>query len=194
MAAGRLALRRSSLPVASLHRSLPRTAFALGGRTNVRCGHCLKNGYSSLERLDRRPKCLAKAQSSSPLIGVRGEDGGVVSDSEFVRQKRERSTFLVRRYQKNNQNVRQMVWPGARAIMRTLLSGHIPKSAWDAVVCEQAHSRRGKKLPETSPGREAALLLIHLQVSKVILSYVGLRFSQVRAVRLSSHPGATYRS
>ncbi|XP_042559176.1 1-phosphatidylinositol 4,5-bisphosphate phosphodiesterase epsilon-1 isoform X2 [Clupea harengus] len=191
MPASRLGLRRSSLPaVASPHRP-PRGFFGLGDRTNVRCGHCLKNGYSSLERLDRRPrrKCLLKAQSSSPLASVYGrDDDGVVSDSEFIRQRKERSTVLVRRYQKNNQRIRRTVFPGARAIMRALLSGHIAEAVLDAVRGQQLAHRGGKNLPECSPGRDAALLTIHLQVSKALLTYPGFRFSQLDHVLILSQP------
>lgn len=193
MPTSRLGMRRSSLPAASPLRTSRGTLVsasgrvgegALGARPNVRCGHCQKNGYSSLEHLERlerrpRPKCLLKAQSSAPLLtygGDRDDGGGALSDSEFVRQKRERSTFLVRRYQKNNQKVQRTVCPGARTIMRTLVSGGISKAAWDA-VCE--NTQRANLL-ESSLRRQAALLLIQLQVSKALLSYPGLRLTQVR--------------
>ncbi|XP_041938139.1 1-phosphatidylinositol 4,5-bisphosphate phosphodiesterase epsilon-1 isoform X2 [Alosa sapidissima] len=201
MPAGRLGVRRSSLPMASpqwVSRGPLASVFnrttegGLGSRANIRCGHCLKNGYSSLEHLERldgrpRPKCLLKAHSSSPLVtygGDRDSDGGAVSDSEFVRQKRERSTFLVRRYQKNNQRVQRTVCPGARTVMRTLLSGHISKAVCDT-VCEQTQRTT---LLETSPGREAALLLVHLQVSKALLSYPGRRLSQLDHALIPDEP------
>ncbi|XP_062383111.1 1-phosphatidylinositol 4,5-bisphosphate phosphodiesterase epsilon-1 isoform X3 [Sardina pilchardus] len=198
MPAGRLGARRSSLPAASPQRGTFASAFnrtgdgGLGFRANVRCGHCLKNGYSSLEHLERldgrpRPKCLLKAHSASPLVtsgSDRDSDGGAVSDSEFVRQKRERSTFLVRRYQKNNQRVQRTVCPGARTIMRTLLSGHISKAVCDAAREETQRT----KLLEASPGREAALLLVHLQVSKALLSYPGRRLSQLDHALIPDEP------
>lgn len=191
--ASRLGMRRSSLPAASPLRPSRGPLISasgqpgkggLGVRANVRCGHCQKNGYSSLEHLERlerrpRPKCLLKAQSSAPLLtygGERDDGGGALSDSEFVRQKRERSTFLVRRFQKNNQKIQRTVCPGARTIMRTLLSGGISMAVWDA-VCE---STQRANLPESSQRHQAALLLIQLQVSKALLSYPGLRLKQVR--------------
>lgn len=95
--------------------------------------HHLKDGYSSLERLNRRPrvnKCsleklfLRRAsletvtttlrhddRLSSEVPGICGggsssdEEDGFLDDAEFVRNRKERSTVLVRRFYKNNQKV-----------------------------------------------------------------------------------------
>uniref|UniRef100_A0AAY4BXV5 Phosphoinositide phospholipase C n=1 Tax=Denticeps clupeoides TaxID=299321 RepID=A0AAY4BXV5_9TELE len=57
------------------------------------------------------------------------------SEGELGRNKRERSTLLVRRFYRNNQQVRKSVWTGTRAIVRALPTGAIGQRAWDT-VCE----------------------------------------------------------
>lgn len=104
--------------------------------------HHLKDGYSSLERLNRRPrvnKCsleelflrrasletmrtttrttLRKDERSSSGVtrscgggsgGSSSDEGdgeGLLDNTEFIRNRKERSTVLVRRFFKNNQKV-----------------------------------------------------------------------------------------
>lgn len=107
-------------------------------RNGHRIGHrqrdCLKDGYSSLERLNRRPRvkkysleklflCQGSPETmamttsgrdrgSSPgeTKGSSGnsssDDGeGLLDDGEFVRNRKERNTVLMRRFMKNNQKV-----------------------------------------------------------------------------------------
>lgn len=62
------------------------------------------------------------------------EDG-----DEFFKSKKERSTLLVRRFCKNDREVKKSVYTGTRAIMRTLPSGHIGPAAWKHV--EQRRAR-----------------------------------------------------
>uniref|UniRef100_A0A672JCE2 Phosphoinositide phospholipase C n=1 Tax=Salarias fasciatus TaxID=181472 RepID=A0A672JCE2_SALFA len=58
------------------------------------------------------------------------EDGDAFSEnSEFIRNRKERSTVLVRRFFKNNQKVTKSVCTGTRAIVKTLPSGHIAEDA-----------------------------------------------------------------
>ncbi|KAM4852782.1 1-phosphatidylinositol 4,5-bisphosphate phosphodiesterase epsilon-1 [Thomomys bottae] len=52
---------------------------------------------------------------------------------EFFKGKKERSTLLVRRFCKNDREVKKSVYTGTRAIMRTLPSGHIGLIAWSYV-------------------------------------------------------------
>ncbi|XP_039402632.1 1-phosphatidylinositol 4,5-bisphosphate phosphodiesterase epsilon-1 isoform X3 [Mauremys reevesii] len=52
---------------------------------------------------------------------------------EFYRNKKERSTLLIRRFCKNDKEVKKSVYTGTRAIVRTLPSGHIGDVAWDYV-------------------------------------------------------------
>lgn len=90
--------------------------------------HHLHDGYSSLERLNRRPrvnKCsleklflrrasldamgnvdrLSSGGSGTSSRGSSSEEDELMDDMEFNRNRRERSTVLVRRFFKNNQKV-----------------------------------------------------------------------------------------
>lgn len=113
--------------------------------------------YSSLERLDRRPrvnKCtldklflqhpslenvtgpVQVTGSSSSDSSTDEVDGDVMLDTtDFERNRKERSTVLVRRFYKNNQKVKKSVCTGTRAIVRTLPSGHISEENWNVVMC-----------------------------------------------------------
>lgn len=99
-----------------------------------------RDGYSSLERLNRRPRVnkssreklflrraslqtvmirSSRIETSSPLAARNcsqdgssnsnssdeGEGGGFSDSAEFIRNRKERSTVLVRRFFKNNQKV-----------------------------------------------------------------------------------------
>uniref|UniRef100_A0A3Q3MAA6 Phosphoinositide phospholipase C n=1 Tax=Mastacembelus armatus TaxID=205130 RepID=A0A3Q3MAA6_9TELE len=55
-------------------------------------------------------------------------------NTEFVRNRKERSTVLVRRFCKNNKKVTKSVCTGTRAIVRTLPSGHISEEVWEVVA------------------------------------------------------------
>ncbi|XP_023281807.1 1-phosphatidylinositol 4,5-bisphosphate phosphodiesterase epsilon-1 [Seriola lalandi dorsalis] len=124
----------------------------------------LKDGYSSLERLNRRPrvnKCSLEKlflrrtsletmtttfghSERSPSGVIRSCSGGSSSEeidaegpldnTEFVRNRKERSTVLVRRFFKNNQKVTKSVCTGTRAIVRTLPSGRISEEVWEVVI------------------------------------------------------------
>ncbi|XP_004680665.1 PREDICTED: 1-phosphatidylinositol 4,5-bisphosphate phosphodiesterase epsilon-1 [Condylura cristata] len=52
---------------------------------------------------------------------------------DFFKSKKERSTLLVRRFCKNDREVKKSVYTGTRAIVRTLPSGHIGLGAWSYV-------------------------------------------------------------
>ncbi|XP_037547362.1 1-phosphatidylinositol 4,5-bisphosphate phosphodiesterase epsilon-1 [Nematolebias whitei] len=125
--------------------------------------HCLKDGYSSLGRFNKRQRvnkcnleklflrpasleilttnmgsssegsrhCISGGSSSSS-----DEEGGemLLDTSEFVRDRKERSTVLVRRFFKNNQKVTKSVCTGTRAIVRTLPSGRISEDVCTVVV------------------------------------------------------------
>ncbi|NWW54253.1 PLCE1 phosphodiesterase, partial [Pedionomus torquatus] len=54
-------------------------------------------------------------------------------EEEFFRNKKERSTLLIRRFCKNDKEVKKSVYTGTRAIVRTLPSGHIGTAAWNYV-------------------------------------------------------------
>uniref|UniRef100_A0A3Q3BAX8 Phosphoinositide phospholipase C n=1 Tax=Kryptolebias marmoratus TaxID=37003 RepID=A0A3Q3BAX8_KRYMA len=129
--------------------------------------HCLKDGYSSLERLNRRTRankctleklflrpasleilttnmgspsegsrcCISGGSSSSSSSSSDDQEAEMLlHTSEFVRDRKERSTVLVRRFFKNNQKVTKSVCTGTRAIVRTLPSGRISEDVWEVVV------------------------------------------------------------
>ncbi|XP_041818263.1 1-phosphatidylinositol 4,5-bisphosphate phosphodiesterase epsilon-1 isoform X2 [Chelmon rostratus] len=129
--------------------------------------HHLKDGYSSLERLNRRPRVskgsleklfLRRAsletmtttlrtdgrsssrvtrncnRGSSSSSSDEGDGEGLLDNTEFIRNRKERSTILVRRFMKNNQKVTKSVCTGTRAIVKTLPSGRISEEVWDVVV------------------------------------------------------------
>ncbi|XP_076007670.1 1-phosphatidylinositol 4,5-bisphosphate phosphodiesterase epsilon-1 isoform X2 [Genypterus blacodes] len=62
------------------------------------------------------------------------EEESQLDNTEFVRNRKERSTVLVRRYFKNNQKMTKSVCTGTRAIVRTLPSGRISEETWEVVV------------------------------------------------------------
>ncbi|CAL8281840.1 unnamed protein product [Merluccius merluccius] len=122
--------------------------------------HHAQDGYSSLERLNRRPRVnktsLEKLflwrssldkESSSPKGSEGGscsgeeeeeeEEGVAVDDVEFVRNRREGSTVLVRRFFKNNQKMTKSVCTGTQAIVRALPSGRRSTEVWRWVVHRQ---------------------------------------------------------
>ncbi|XP_061665824.1 1-phosphatidylinositol 4,5-bisphosphate phosphodiesterase epsilon-1 isoform X2 [Syngnathoides biaculeatus] len=118
--------------------------------------HRLKDSFLSLERLDGNTCSLEKFfESMTPTLmrderlsseGRRGSCSGgsssnegaeedLLDSTEFVRNRKERSTVLVRRFFKNNQKVTKSVCTGTRAIVRTLPSGRISDEVRDEVVC-----------------------------------------------------------
>ncbi|XP_077406391.1 1-phosphatidylinositol 4,5-bisphosphate phosphodiesterase epsilon-1 isoform X2 [Vanacampus margaritifer] len=113
--------------------------------------HRLKDGFSSLERLgghscpsetffkSTTPAPMRDERSSSEegrerRSGGGSEDEDLLENSEFVRNRKERSTVLVRRFFKNNQKMTKSVCTGTRAIVRTLPSGRISEEAWEEVA------------------------------------------------------------
>ncbi|XP_073096763.1 1-phosphatidylinositol 4,5-bisphosphate phosphodiesterase epsilon-1 isoform X4 [Manis javanica] len=54
-------------------------------------------------------------------------------EEDFFKSKKERSTLLVRRFCKNDREVKKSVYTGTRAIVRTLPSGHIGLEAWSYI-------------------------------------------------------------
>ncbi|XP_076616405.1 1-phosphatidylinositol 4,5-bisphosphate phosphodiesterase epsilon-1 isoform X2 [Chaetodon auriga] len=182
-------IRRSSLPVSMLafHKTSCLSCWSIPSsepnslvsspagsplpkhRQHHQNGHMrqLKDGYSSLERLNRRPRVkkgsleklfLRRAsletmtatlrshersssratrncnRSSSSSSSDEGDVEGLLDNTEFIRNRKERSTILVRRFTKNNQKVTKSVCTGTRAIVKTLPSGRISEEVWDMVV------------------------------------------------------------
>lgn len=106
-------------------------------------------GYSSLERLNRHPRAskdtpdkLFRPQSSLGQVSVSSSSESSTEEAEadgleatdFERNRRERSTVLVRRFYKNNKKVKKTVCTGTRAIVRTLPSGRISEETCHKVM------------------------------------------------------------
>ncbi|XP_076981516.1 1-phosphatidylinositol 4,5-bisphosphate phosphodiesterase epsilon-1 [Tamandua tetradactyla] len=64
-------------------------------------------------------------------------------EEDFFKSKKARSTFLIRRFCKNDREIKKSVYTGTRAIVRTLPSGHIGLGAWSCIV----QKRNGLLLP-----------------------------------------------
>lgn len=186
-------LRRSSLPVSSpqssdcTHGCGTDGGIKMHDRVDFKCELCHKNVFSSLERLNRKTKpkcsldrCLKRSVPFRLSASQDCSDGeGAVSDSEFVRSRKERSTVLVRRYLKNNQKIKKTVCTGTRAIVRT---GHISPRVWRSVCGQTCHLER--RCTHEAGGYGRALLAIQLQVSRALLMYPGVKFTEVRSLSL----------
>uniref|UniRef100_A0A8C3KP84 Phosphoinositide phospholipase C n=1 Tax=Calidris pygmaea TaxID=425635 RepID=A0A8C3KP84_9CHAR len=118
----------------------------------------LRDKYFCLERASRKVKVACAGHSfcgnnftgrmpSKPFLS-HFEDCNDNCEEEmeedFFRNKKERSTLLIRRFCKNDKEVKKSVYTGTRAIVRTLPSGHIGNTAWNYV--EQRRNNSGLKL------------------------------------------------
>lgn len=163
---------------------------------NLRCARCQKDGFSSLDRINKRSKtkCPLEWCSNMPYqrcgtsrhnSAQHSDSEGTVSDSEFVRHKKERSTVLVRRYLKNNRKVVKTVCPGTRDIARILPPGRMSE-----IMC-QKDCRRMSPLSEMCTiaaccKYDQVLQAIQLQVSRALLTYPRVRLAKVRLFALYS--------
>uniref|UniRef100_A0A7N8Y1T5 Phosphoinositide phospholipase C n=1 Tax=Mastacembelus armatus TaxID=205130 RepID=A0A7N8Y1T5_9TELE len=124
--------------------------------------HHVTSDYSSLERLNRRPR--VNKCSLEKLYQQRVDGDSFLANTvntEFVRNRKERSTVLVRRFCKNNKKVTKSVCTGTRAIVRTLPSGHISEEVWEVVAYHKTWQPSKKDLwPILMSGRSLSLCLI----------------------------------
>lgn len=182
---GRLGTRRIGLPTPFMSRCRctcshsARLEAGTQDRVNLNSPRCHDGVFSSLEKLNNRSKvrclrmsCQASTTSKPSLAHQHSDGEAAASDSEFT-HKKERSTVLVRRYLKNNQQVLKKVCTGTRAIVR---AGHISDRTWQATYGRRCHL--SKTFVDTEYRR--VLLAIQLQVSRALLSYSGIRLEQVR--------------
>ncbi|NXA34544.1 PLCE1 phosphodiesterase, partial [Eudromia elegans] len=110
-------------------------------------GDTLREKYLCLERAARKVKVACSSHSfcgnnftgrmpSKPFLS-HFEDCSDNCEEEmeedFFRNKKERSTLLIRRFCKNDKEVKKSVYTGTRAIVRTLPSGHIGTTSWNYV-------------------------------------------------------------
>uniref|UniRef100_A0A8C9X4P7 Phosphoinositide phospholipase C n=1 Tax=Sander lucioperca TaxID=283035 RepID=A0A8C9X4P7_SANLU len=142
--------------------------------------HHLKDGYSSLERLNRRPRVNKLTRScgggSGGSSSDEGDGEGLLDNTEFIRNRKERSTVLVRRFFKNNQKMTKSVCTGTRAIVKTLPSGRISEEVWDVVVNRRIWPPSKKDMwPIAMRGiRE------EFRVCREMLHFVAVKLQQVR--------------
>ncbi|KAM6898546.1 1-phosphatidylinositol 4,5-bisphosphate phosphodiesterase epsilon-1 isoform 2-T2 [Lycodopsis pacificus] len=167
--------------------------------------HRLKDGYSSLERLNRRPrvkKCsleklfprrasletmrtTLRNDGRSPSAATRNCSGGSSSDegdgeglsdnADFTRNRKERSTVLVRRFFKNNQKVTKSVCTGTRAIVKTLPSGRISDEVWEVVVNRRIWQPSKKNVwPTVMRGVKE-----EFSVCREMLRFIGVKLQQL---------------
>lgn len=184
---GRLGTRRISLPtpfVSCFHCTCAYTTrleTVTQDCMDSSSAHCHNGVFSSLERLNKRSRvrcsrmpCQAST-TSKPSLAHRHSDGEATASDREYGHKKERSTALVRRYLKNNQKVLKKVCTGTRAIMRT---GHISNRAWRAAYGRRCRLSKACDFVDTEYSR--ALQAIQLQVSRALLSCLGVRLEQVR--------------
>uniref|UniRef100_A0A8C9X4L9 Phosphoinositide phospholipase C n=1 Tax=Sander lucioperca TaxID=283035 RepID=A0A8C9X4L9_SANLU len=105
-----------------------------------------------------------------------GDGEGLLDNTEFIRNRKERSTVLVRRFFKNNQKMTKSVCTGTRAIVKTLPSGRISEEVWDVVVNRRIWPPSKKDMwPIAMRGiRE------EFRVCREMLHFVAVKLQQVR--------------
>uniref|UniRef100_A0A8V0ZC02 Phosphoinositide phospholipase C n=1 Tax=Gallus gallus TaxID=9031 RepID=A0A8V0ZC02_CHICK len=95
----------------------------------------LRDKYFCLERAPRKVKVACSGHSffGNNFTGRMPFKALFEMEEDFFRSKKERSTLLIRRFCKNDKEVKKSVYTGTRAIVRTLPSGHIGTVAWNYV-------------------------------------------------------------
>lgn len=120
------------------------------------CETCVtsRDNYLCLEKATHKPNvtCSGRTLPSSNLTGRTlskpflshcenfSESNEEETEEDFYSSKKERSTLLVRRFCKNDKEVKKSVYTGTRAIVRTLPSGQIGTIAWNWVDQRKANS------------------------------------------------------
>ncbi|XP_036024173.1 1-phosphatidylinositol 4,5-bisphosphate phosphodiesterase epsilon-1 [Onychomys torridus] len=117
----------------------------------LQCDHCssLHDKYLCLESSCRQPHVVCpggglcrEGSTHNPaktlLSPLEGFSDSCEDGDDFFKGKKERSTLLVRRFCKNDREVKRSVYTGTRAIVRTLPSGHIGPAAWNHVSQKRA--------------------------------------------------------
>ncbi|MCJ8738296.1 hypothetical protein PDJAM_G00034050 [Pangasius djambal] len=181
----RLGTRRISLPTPFVSRFHCTCAYGArleaGAQDRVNSARFHNGVFSSLERLNKRSKvrclkmpCQASTTAKPSLTHQHSDGEATASDSEFA-HKKERSTVLVRRYLKNNQKVLKKVCTGTRAIVRT---GHISDRAWQAAYGRKCRLSKACTFVDMEYSR--VLQAIQLQVSRALLSYIGVKLEQLQ--------------
>ncbi|XP_069467442.1 1-phosphatidylinositol 4,5-bisphosphate phosphodiesterase epsilon-1 isoform X2 [Ambystoma mexicanum] len=107
------------------------------------------------------------------------------AENDFSRNKKERSTLLIRRFCKNYQEVKKSICTGTRAIVRTLPSGHIDIAVWCYVDCQKK-----RKTVLSHCWITAEHLLIRNSSQCTIRSIWKQIYSRVRDGQVETEPGA----
>lgn len=129
---------------------LTRTCGSKNGQ--LKCDHCtsLRDEYLCFESSCRKAEALSSGggfcedgfthgHSAKTFLNPLEEFSDNCEDvDDIFKGKKERSTLLVRRFCKNDREVKKSVYTGTRAIMRTLPSGHIGLAAWSYVDQKKA--------------------------------------------------------
>lgn len=129
---------------------LTRTWGSMNGQ--LKCDHCtsLRDEYLCFESSCRKSEALSSGggfcedgfthgPSAKTFLNPLEEFSDNCEDvDDIFKGKKERSTLLVRRFCKNDREVKKSVYTGTRAIVRTLPSGHIGLAAWSYVDQKKA--------------------------------------------------------
>ncbi|KAI1894359.1 hypothetical protein AGOR_G00115000 [Albula goreensis] len=164
------------------------------GKNYVMCDGSVKNGCSSIEKYPTTPKasccngdiCKHGTQHRMPFNtsspGLKNNGSSFLVE-EFIGNKKERSTLLVRRYYKNNREVKKSVCAGTRAIVRTLPSGHIGANIGEAVeratFCRQSHHVWERQTHSSRIPGAPAWSSSTLQDCRLLLQNPGAKCSEV---------------
>ncbi|XP_066475456.1 1-phosphatidylinositol 4,5-bisphosphate phosphodiesterase epsilon-1 [Tiliqua scincoides] len=95
------------------------------------------------------------------------ESYGEEMEEDFYRSKKERSTLLIRRFCKNDREVKKSIYTGTRAIVRTIPSGHIGAVAWNCV-----DQRRTQNELRHCKVASEQLTIFRASISQALCSYL----------------------
>ncbi|KAJ8418238.1 hypothetical protein AAFF_G00139470 [Aldrovandia affinis] len=153
-------------------------------QSDMRRGRRLKDGRSCLEKPNGRCQensslddfCKRPVQGGAPLKPSSGleNNGGRLPEAEFVRNKKERSTLLVRRYYKDNREVKKSVCAGTRAIVRSLPSGHMGTGKAGEALWKRRHARARQSRPSSTRRPPAGTATLH--DCRLLLQYPGAKY------------------
>nr|XP_023698097.1 1-phosphatidylinositol 4,5-bisphosphate phosphodiesterase epsilon-1 isoform X2 [Paramormyrops kingsleyae] len=136
--------------------------------------HRPKDFYYGSERSSQKPKSPTGA-ASKPSGSFRtggGRGGGSLQAGGFLPHKKDRSTILIRRFNKHDVPVRKLICTGTRAIVQKLPSGHMGERRRTA---ESGGRPPGPTLAaHGTPQWTFGLLLLHVGAGPLELHY-GLR-------------------
>ncbi|KAJ8250478.1 hypothetical protein COCON_G00224000 [Conger conger] len=131
-----------------LRSALASDLTTLAGNGTSRNRH-VKGGRSHPEHpradrsLDGSSKVLTRDKTSFKRTSADKDQTGLPPKGQLVRNRKERSTLLVRRFYKNNQKVRKLVRAGTRDLITVLPPGHMGANATEVL----SRTRRPDSIP-----------------------------------------------